>query len=110
MIGKPGFNMIFSEMVSLFTLLSASLAAAKAVASSATDATESHLQKRQATPNSEGIHDGFFYSWWSDGASPVNYTNLEGGSYRIEWQPGGNFYGGKGWSPGLTERYYPPAE
>lgn len=64
------------------------------------------IQKRQATPNSEGTHDGFFYSWWSDGASPVNYTNLAGGSYSVEWQPGGNFIGGKGWNPGKTERYF----
>ena len=66
------------------------------------------FEKRQATPNSEGIHDGFFYSWWSDGASPVNYTNLDGGSYSVEWQTGGNFIGGKGWNPGNAERYPPP--
>lgn len=92
-------------MVALSIFLSAALAARGAIAGSVTDTGDPLLiEKRQTTPNSEGTHDGFFYSWWSDGASPVNYTNLDGGSYSLEWQPGGNFYGGKGWNPGLTER------
>lgn len=58
------------------------------------------LEKRQVTPNQEGTHDGYFYSWWSDGASPVTYTNGPGGSYSVQWQSGGNLVGGKGWNPG----------
>jgi len=58
------------------------------------------LEKRQSTPSSEGIHDGYFYSWWTDGASPVTYTNLAGGGYSVDWQSGGNLVGGKGWNPG----------
>lgn len=61
------------------------------------------LQKR--TPSSEGWHDGFFYSWWSDGFAPTNYTNLEKGGYSVEWGNGGNFIGGKGWNPGTSTRY-----
>ncbi|SPO06297.1 related to Endo-1,4-beta-xylanase [Cephalotrichum gorgonifer] len=95
-------------MVSLYPLLSAFLVATGALAGPVPHGGDSSaIQRRQAiqsTPNSQGTHDGFFYSWWSDGASPVNYTNLAGGSYKIEWQPGGNFYGGKGWETGLTER------
>ena len=56
--------------------------------------------RQNITPNEEGTHDGYFFSWWSDGASPVTYTNLEGGSYSVEWQSGGNLVGGKGWNPG----------
>lgn len=55
---------------------------------------------RQNTPNGEGTHDGYFYSWWSDGASPATYTNEAGGSYSVQWQSGGNLVGGKGWNPG----------
>ena len=44
------------------------------------------------------------YSWWSDGGSPVTYTNGPGGSYSVNWQSGGNFVGGKGWNPG-SARY-----
>ncbi|KAH7303466.1 endo-1,4-beta-xylanase I [Stachybotrys elegans] len=58
------------------------------------------LHARQATPNGEGTHNGYFYSWWSDGSSPVTYTNGEGGAYSVNWQSGGNLVGGKGWNPG----------
>jgi endo-1,4-beta-xylanase len=58
------------------------------------------IEARQNTPNGEGTHDGYFYSWWNDGASPATYTNLAGGSYSVSWQPGGNLVGGKGWNPG----------
>jgi endo-1,4-beta-xylanase len=51
----------------------------------------------------EGFHDGYFYSFWTDGGGPVQYTNGPGGSYSATWQngnPGGNWVGGKGWNPG----------
>lgn len=65
----------------------------------------SSLAKRQSTPNSSGTHDGFFFSWWSDGGAAATYTNLAGGSYSVQWSDGGNLVGGKGWKPGMTERY-----
>ncbi|KAJ0150456.1 Endo-1,4-beta-xylanase 1, partial [Colletotrichum tanaceti] len=55
---------------------------------------------RQSTPSSQGTHDGYFYSWWTDGASPVTYNNRAGGEYKVDWQAGGNFVGGKGWKTG----------
>jgi endo-1,4-beta-xylanase len=59
------------------------------------------LNSRQSsTPNGEGTNNGYFYSWWSDGASPATYTNGDGGSYSVTWQSGGNLVGGKGWNPG----------
>lgn len=92
-------------MAVLRTLGFISLAAAGIFANASPRSQEPfRVQKRQATPIGTGTHDGFFYSWWSDGGSPVNYTNLEGGSYRVEWESGGNFVGGKGWNPGLTQR------
>lgn len=92
-------------MVNLSSLLLLG-AASVGLAAPATDAPEAHeLARRQATPNAQGTHDGFFYSWWSDGGSPVTYTNLPGGSYRVQWQSGGNLVGGKGWNPGVDARY-----
>lgn len=92
-------------MVAISTLLSFALAGTSALAAPAADGAAVHsLEKRQSTPNSSGTHDGFFYSWWSDGASPATYTNLAGGKYSIQWQSGGNLVGGKGWNPGLKER------
>ncbi|KAL2268284.1 hypothetical protein VTJ83DRAFT_3130 [Remersonia thermophila] len=58
------------------------------------------LQARQVTPNQEGYHNGYFYSWWSDGGGQVQYTNLEGSRYQVRWRNTGNFVGGKGWNPG----------
>lgn len=86
-------------MVSYTSLLTALVAIAGATAKPMKDLKD--LSRRQnITPNEEGTHNGYFFSWWSDGASPVTYTNLEGGSYSVDWQAGGNLVGGKGWNPG----------
>lgn len=58
------------------------------------------LLRRQSTPSATGYSNGYYYSWWTDGASPVTYTNGAGGSYSVNWQSGGNFVGGKGWAQG----------
>ncbi|KAI9899794.1 hypothetical protein N3K66_006255 [Trichothecium roseum] len=82
----------------IFTSL---LAACALVSGAAAAPGLSGLSERQSsTPNGEGTHDGYFYSWWSDGSSPVTYTNLAAGGYSIDWQSGGNLVGGKGWNPG----------
>ncbi|KAG2017220.1 xylanase A [Coprinopsis cinerea AmutBmut pab1-1] len=56
------------------------------------------------TPNSEGQHDGFFYSWWSDTGATANYTNEAGGRFSVNWWRNGTFAGGKGWNPGRSDR------
>lgn len=58
------------------------------------------LEKRQTTANSEGYHNGYFYSWWSDGGGYAQYTMGEGSKYSVNWRNTGNFVGGKGWKPG----------
>lgn len=91
-------------MIGFSSLLLTALAAAGALAApAASDSTE--LSKRQSTPNSEGWHDGYYYSWWSDGGAQATYNNLAGGTYEIQWGSGGNLVGGKGWNPGLNARY-----
>ncbi len=82
-------------MLSYSSLLTTCLAISGAVAFKPID-----LTKRQSTPSSTGMSNGYYYSWWTDGASPVTYTNLDGGSYKVTWQSGGNFVGGKGWKTG----------
>jgi endo-1,4-beta-xylanase len=62
------------------------------------------LEARQNTGNSVGTHNGYFYSWWSDGGGTATYTMLEGSRYTVNWRNTGNFVGGKGWNPG-TGRY-----
>jgi endo-1,4-beta-xylanase len=58
------------------------------------------LEKRQNTPNSVGTHNGYFYSWWSDGGGSAVYTMGAGSRYSVTWRNTGNFVGGKGWNPG----------
>lgn len=60
------------------------------------------LAARQgSTPSSTGTNNGYYYSFWTDGASQVTYANGEGGSYSVQWSGNaGNWVGGKGWSPG----------
>jgi endo-1,4-beta-xylanase len=58
------------------------------------------LVARAGTPNSTGTHNGYYYSFWTDGAGTVNYSNGAGGSYSVTWSGNGNWVGGKGWKPG----------
>ena len=62
---------------------------------------------RAATPNSVGLHDGYYYRFWSDGQPNMTatYTNLPGGGYSLQWSGDGDIFGGKGWSPGTKTRY-----
>ncbi|KAJ2935200.1 hypothetical protein H1R20_g1898, partial [Candolleomyces eurysporus] len=63
-----------------------------------------NLITRAGTPGSEGMHDGFFYSWWTDGGATATYTNEPEGQFSITWGSGGNLLGGKGWNPGSHTR------
>ena len=83
-------------MVSFTSIITAAVAITGAIAAPATDL----VVRQQSTPSSEGMHNGCFYSWWTDGGAKAQYTNGAGGSYSVSWQTGGNMVGGKGWNPG----------
>jgi endo-1,4-beta-xylanase len=83
-------------MVSFSSILLACSAAIGAIA-----LPGSELFDKRSTPSSQGTSNGYFYSFWTDGAGSVTYTNGAGGSFSVQWSGNqGNFVGGKGWNPG----------
>ncbi|KAK1753869.1 putative endo-1,4-beta-xylanase A [Echria macrotheca] len=67
------------------------------------DITSSPLGRRD-TAASTGSHNGFYYSFWTDGGGEVDYANGDDGSYTVAWRNCSSFFGGKGWNPGLEDR------
>ncbi|KAI1497276.1 xylanase [Biscogniauxia marginata] len=76
------------------SLLVALMAAAGALASP--------LELYKRTEPGTGENNGFFYSFWTDGAGSVTYNNGPAGSYDVTWSNVGNFVAGKGWNPGAA--------
>jgi endo-1,4-beta-xylanase len=65
-----------------------------------------NLAKRQTITSSQtGYNNGYYYSFWTNGAGSVEYTNGPGGEYSVNWanQNGGDFTCGKGWNPGSAQ-------
>ncbi|KAL1605224.1 hypothetical protein SLS60_004768 [Paraconiothyrium brasiliense] len=58
------------------------------------------LERGVQTSPGTGTHDGFFYSFWTDGKGSVTYSNEAGGKYSVSWSNVNNFVAGKGWNPG----------
>ncbi|KAB2580368.1 putative endo- -beta-xylanase protein [Lasiodiplodia theobromae] len=86
-------------MVSFKSILLTLTAAASVFSAPTPEAGE--LIARQNTPSGTGTHNGYFYSFWTDGAGQVTYTNGAGGSYSVTWSGNaGNWVGGKGWQTG----------
>ncbi|KAJ8689918.1 Glycoside hydrolase, 10 [Pleurotus ostreatus] len=95
------------KMVSFTALLVTVTAAIGAFAAPPSNATEGFglLQARAGTPSSTGTSNGFYYSWWTDGAATCTYTNGAAGQYSVQWSGNaGNLVGGKGWNPGNSNR------
>lgn len=87
-------------MVSFTTLF----VALSAVVSGALAAPSQPLAERAGTPSATGTHDGYYFSWWTDGQADATYTNGPGGQYSVRWSGNGNLVGGKGWNPGTNNR------
>jgi endo-1,4-beta-xylanase len=81
------------------------LAATAAVAAVAAPGEMPGMSKRQTlTSSATGESGGYYYSFWTDGAGNVKFTNGAGGQYSSQWSGNGNWVGGKGWRTG-SARY-----
>ncbi len=57
------------------------------------------------TANTQGTHDGFFYSFWTEIANNgASMTLGPGGNYSTVWNNTQNFTAGKGWKVGTANR------
>ncbi|KAG9048577.1 hypothetical protein FS837_012518 [Tulasnella sp. UAMH 9824] len=91
-------------MVSFSSLLLVCTATVAVLAAPSKENDKHDLVARQSLTTSQtGTNNGYYYSFWTDGAGQVTYTNGAGGSYSVVWSGNaGNWVGGKGWNPGAA--------
>lgn len=87
-------------MVSFTSIITAATAIVGALAVPATE-NKDLITRQTLTSSKTGTNGGFYYSFWTDGAGQVQYSNGNAGQYSVKWSGNrGNFVAGKGWMPG----------
>lgn len=92
-------------MVAFSSLFLAASAAAVAVAAPSEQPGMSMIKRQTLTSSATGTHNGYYYSFWTDGQPNVQFSLESGGQYTAKWSGNGNWVGGKGWNPGAENRY-----
>lgn len=77
------------------------LTAIAAIASVSAAAVQGDSLHKRITSSETGTSDDYYYSFWTQVASGVDYENGDGGEYSVTWEAGSvNFVAGKGWATG----------
>lgn len=86
-----------------FSSLFLAASAATAVVAAPGEMPGMSYKRQTLTSSQTGTNNGFYFSFWTDGAGQVSYTNKAAGEYSVTWSGNnGNFVGGKGWNPGAA--------
>jgi endo-1,4-beta-xylanase len=84
-------------------LVGAASAVALAVTGTMLAGTAHAEADRTITSNTEGTHNGYFFSYWKDSGN-VTMTLGAGGNFSVQMSNINNWVGGKGWNPGSSTR------
>lgn len=89
-------------MVAFSSLVAATAAISGASAAVGKIVTGESLHKR-LTSSSVGTDSGFYYSFWTQESTGVDYENGSEGEYSVTWESSSiDFVAGKGWNPGAV--------
>jgi endo-1,4-beta-xylanase len=77
-----------------------SKAAIRLLSASAMVLLASGAHAQTISSNQTGTHNGYYYTFWTDGGGSSSITLGAGGNYSTQWGNVGNFVAGKGWSTG----------
>ncbi|CAN8105455.1 unnamed protein product [Discula destructiva] len=84
-------------MVAFTSLVSATVAVAS-VSAAAVKGEDLH---KRLTSSGTGTSGGYYYSFWTEVSSGVDYENRDGGEYSVTWESSSiDFVAGKGWATG----------
>ncbi|KAI1342903.1 Xyn11A, glycoside hydrolase family 11 protein [Xylariaceae sp. FL0016] len=85
----------------MLSLSSAFVAATAIVGALAAPSSTTRDLAKRITSSETGTNNGYYYSFWTDGAGTIDYENGSGGTYTVTWSgDNGNFVAGKGWQTG----------
>lgn len=83
-----------------FKYLMAAATAITGVFAAPVNTTDDSPELMRRTNSFTGTNNGYYFSFWTDNANSVTYTNGAGSRFDMQWSGNGNYVGGKGWNPG----------